>query len=67
MDVRFGAWNVRKLYKAGSLVVGKLERKRPIGRPRRRCEEKGKVPVLLTEHDATKAYWGTGGIASLIL
>jgi hypothetical protein len=24
-------------------------------------------PVLLTEHHATKAYWGSGGIAPLIL
>jgi hypothetical protein len=29
---------------------------------------KGKVvPVLLTEHHAMKAYWGSGGIAPLIL
>jgi hypothetical protein len=29
---------------------------------------KGKVfPVLLTEHHAMKAYWGSGGIALLIL
>jgi hypothetical protein len=29
---------------------------------------KGKVvPVLLTEHHAIKAYWGSGGIAPLIL
>jgi hypothetical protein len=29
---------------------------------------KGKVvPVLLTEHRAMKAYWGSGGIASHIL
>jgi hypothetical protein len=30
--------------------------------------KKGKfVPVLLTEHHAVKAYWGSGGIASLVL
>jgi hypothetical protein len=29
---------------------------------------KGKVvPVLLTEHHAMKTYWGSGGIALLIL
>jgi hypothetical protein len=29
---------------------------------------KGKVvPVLLTEHHAMKTYWGSGGIAQLIL
>jgi hypothetical protein len=29
---------------------------------------KGKVvPVFLTEHHAMKAYWGSGGIAPLIL
>jgi hypothetical protein len=32
------------------------------------CREKGKVvPVLLTEHHAMEAYWGSGGIASFIL
>jgi hypothetical protein len=33
------------------------------------CKGKGKVvPVLfLTEHHAMKAYWGSGGIAPLIL
>jgi hypothetical protein len=25
------------------------------------------VPVLLTKHHAMKAYWGSGGIATLIL
>jgi hypothetical protein len=33
-----------------------------------KCEVKGKVvPVLLTEHDAMKAYWESGGIAPFIL
>jgi hypothetical protein len=43
MDVRFGAWNVRSLYSTDSvmkvtnrILVGKLEGKRPLGRPRRR-------------------------------
>jgi hypothetical protein len=32
------------------------------------CLVKGKVvPVLLTEHHAINAYWGSGGIAPLIL
>jgi hypothetical protein len=32
------------------------------------CKGKGKVvPVLLTEHHAMKAYWGSGCIAPLIL
>jgi hypothetical protein len=31
-------------------------------------EGKGRVvPVLLTEHDAMKVYWRSGGIAQLIL
>jgi hypothetical protein len=25
------------------------------------------VPALLTQHHAVKAYWGSGGIASIIL
>jgi hypothetical protein len=25
------------------------------------------IPVLLTEHDAVKEYWGSGGVAPLIL
>jgi hypothetical protein len=33
-----------------------------------RGKVKGKVvPVLLTEHHAVKKYWGSGGIAPLIL
>jgi hypothetical protein len=32
------------------------------------CKGKGKrFPVLLTEHHAMKAYWGSGGVASRIL
>jgi hypothetical protein len=32
------------------------------------CKGEGNVPVLLlTEHHAMKAYWGSGGIAPLIL
>jgi hypothetical protein len=37
MDLRFGAWNVRSLYRTGSL--GKPEGKRTLGRPRRRRED----------------------------
>jgi hypothetical protein len=32
------------------------------------CSDKGKaLPVLLIEHDAMKAYFGSGGISPLIL
>jgi hypothetical protein len=31
------------------------------------CKGKGKVVLLLTEHHAMKACWGSGSIASLIL
>jgi hypothetical protein len=51
MDTRFGTWNVRSMYRAGSrrvvaekiskrnsyrILVGKPEGKRPLGRPRHR-------------------------------
>jgi hypothetical protein len=35
MDMRFGTWNVRSLYRSSSL---KPEGKRPLGRPRHRWE-----------------------------
>jgi hypothetical protein len=41
MDMRFGTWIVRSLYRSGSLkkvLVGKPEGKRPLVRPRRSWE-----------------------------
>jgi hypothetical protein len=38
MDMRFGTWNVRSMYGAGSLraVAEEISKKRSLGRPRRR-------------------------------
>jgi hypothetical protein len=40
-DILLGTWNVRSLYRAGSLTAGK----RPLGRPRRRWEDNIKMDV----------------------
>jgi hypothetical protein len=37
MDMRFGIWNVRSLYRSGSMKT--VEGKRSLGRPRRRWED----------------------------
>jgi hypothetical protein len=41
MDMRFGTWNVRSLYRSGSLKEGR----RPLGRPRRRWEDSIKMDL----------------------
>ena len=41
-DILLGTWNVRSLYRAGSL---KPEGKRPLGRPRRRWEDNIKMDL----------------------
>jgi hypothetical protein len=42
MDMRSGTWNVKSLYRvrgAYNILVGRLEGRRPLGRPRRRWED----------------------------
>jgi hypothetical protein len=40
MDMRFGTWNARNLYRLDyKVLVGKPEGKRPLVRPRRRWED----------------------------
>jgi hypothetical protein len=51
MDMRFGTWNVRSLYRSGSLktvsgeLVGRPEGRRPLRRPRRRWEDNIKIDL----------------------
>jgi hypothetical protein len=46
MDMRFGTWNVRILYRAGSLMTVSRKLKRPLGRPRRRWIDNIKMDLL---------------------
>ena len=39
MDMRFGTWNVRSLYRAGALDLVTSDRKETFGRPKRRWED----------------------------